>query len=143
VDIETIVRSFGGFGLMTLSFVAATLFPLSSEAAFYASIKLGMLPGEALLFASLGNCLGITFNYVLGRWGSGPLHQKTLQSRTGKRAMEWLDRHGLAALLLSWLPILGDPLTIVAGLVRTNFLHFALICYSLRILRYLALLWLP
>lgn len=142
MDLDGLIGSMGGVGLMTISFVAATIFPLSSEAALYAALRLGMPAAEALLFASVGNCLGVTFNYALGRWGSGPLHQKAMANSKARRAVQWMDAHGLWALLLSWLPFVGDPLTLVAGLVRTNFLHFALICYSLRVLRYLLLVWL-
>jgi len=135
-DIQGFIAAYGGLGLLVVSFVAATIVPLSSEIAVYTALKLGMPPVEVLLFASLGNCLGVLFNYGLGRWGSGTVLKKTLASRAGRRAHAWSERYGKWTLLLSWVPVIGDPLTIIAGVMRVHLLFFVVVTFAVRVLRY-------
>ncbi len=142
-DLQNLVVTHGGIGLMVVSFIAATIVPLSSEAAVYGALRLGMPPLEVLLFASAGNCLGVLLNYGLGRWGSDTVLRRTMASRTGRRAMQWSERHGKWALLLSWLPVVGDPLTIIGGILRIHLLFFIVTTFSVRVLRYAAVLLLP
>lgn len=136
MDPHTILTTYGGWGLLALSFVAATLVPLSSEAALFGALKMGMPPLEALVWASVGNCLGVAFNYALGRWGSTTVLRRPLESRGGRRALAWSERYGKWSLLLSWAPIVGDPLTIVAGVLRVNMLFFAVVALGTRVARY-------
>ncbi|MEO5929057.1 MAG: YqaA family protein [Candidatus Kapaibacterium sp.] len=135
-DLDGYIRSYGGMGLLVISFIAATIFPLSSELALAAALRLGMPPMESLLYASLGNSLGVIFNYGLGRWGSETVLKKTLASRAGRRAQGWTERYGKWTLLLSWLPIIGDPLTLLAGVARVNFLFFLIVSSGVRVARY-------
>ena len=122
--------------LFATAFAAATILPFSSEAAFVVALKSGIPPLDAMLAASSGNILAIICNYFLGYF----LYEKTktnlFHSSVGKQAFLWGHKYGYWALLLSWLPIIGDPLTIVAGLVRLNFLWFVIIAGILRIARY-------
>jgi len=122
--------------LFLSAFLAATILPFSSEVAFSTAILSGMSPYSALFFASFGNILAIILNYFLGYF----LYEKTktkLQTSTiGVRALEYGHKYGYLALILSWLPIIGDPLTLVAGLVRLKFVWFVIIAGGLRIIRY-------
>jgi membrane protein YqaA with SNARE-associated domain len=95
-----------------------------------------MEPSLALFAASSGNILAIILNYYLGYFLYEKTKTKLLSSKVGKKAFIYGHRYGLWALLLSWLPVIGDPLTIVAGLVRVNFVWFVIIAGSLRIGRY-------
>lgn len=140
MDLSSLI-SYGPAGLLVICFISATIVPLASEAAVYGALELGIPPGEVLLYASIGNCAAVAFNYWLGRLGSEAAHRKALESKWATRSLNYLERHGLWALMLSWLPFIGDPLTIVGGIIRMNFLHFALITFSLRILRYVFILW--
>ncbi|SFV59642.1 probable membrane protein YPO3302 [hydrothermal vent metagenome] len=124
------------FTLFSTSFLAATILPFSSEAALIAALHEGLLPTTALLAASSGNVAAIIFNYALGYFLYEKMHTKLHASKTGKKAYRLGHRYGYYAMLLSWLPIIGDPLTIVAGVVRLNFWYFLLIAGSLRVLRY-------
>ncbi|MCW8894562.1 MAG: DedA family protein [Sulfurimonas sp.] len=90
----------------------------------------------ALIFASSGNILAIILNYWLGYWLYEKTKTKLFKSKIGTKAYGYGHNYGYYALLLSWLPVIGDPLTLVAGLVRLNFLWFVLIAGSLRIIRY-------
>lgn len=131
----------GGITLMLVSALAATLVPLSSEVALFTAVRSGMNPTEALIWASVGNCLGVTVNYALGRWGREQIVERRLQGRWAQRTLQWMERHGWPALLLSWLPFVGDPLTLVAGLSKIPFPLFASLAYGTRIIRYWVLLF--
>ena len=117
--------------------MAATILPFSSEVAFIAAIKNDMPLFNALVFASSGNILAIGLNYYLGYFLYEKMHKKLQISKVGKKSLHYGHRYGYGALLFSWLPIIGDPLTIVAGLVRLKFTYFILIAASLRIIRYI------
>lgn len=116
--------------------MAATILPFSSELAFVAAIKTSMPPSTAIFLASSGNVLAIILNYYLGYFLYEKMHTKLENSSLGSKSLYYGHRYGYGALLLSWLPLIGDPLTIVAGLVRLNFLYFILIAGTLRVLRY-------
>jgi len=110
--------------------------PFSSEVVFVAALSSGMPELNALLFASSGNILAIVLNYFLGYLLYEKTKTKLLSSKTGVKAYGYGHIYGYYALLLSWLPIIGDPLTLVAGVVRLKFVWFVLIAGSLRIARY-------
>ncbi|MBC8145396.1 MAG: DedA family protein [bacterium] len=137
MDIEALIVSYGGPGLLLISFIAATIIPLSSEAAVIAAVWLVLPPTETLVWASVGNCLGITLNYWLGRLGRKKIDDRGKEP-TGRvaRTVRWLERYGKWSLLLSWLPFVGDPMTLVAGVSRVNFLFFVVVAFSVRVLRY-------
>jgi len=118
------------------AFLAATILPFSSEATFLFAISEGMNISNAMLFASLGNVLAIIVNYFLGYWLYDKTHTKLNSSKTGKKSLKYGEKYGYFALFLSWLPIIGDPLTLVAGVLRLKFIWFVIIAGSLRVMRY-------
>jgi membrane protein YqaA with SNARE-associated domain len=118
------------------AFLAATIFPFSSEIAFIAALANDMSESNALIFASSGNILAIILNYFLGYLLYEKTKTKLFSSKSGTKAYNYGHKYGYYALLLSWLPIIGDPLTLVAGTVRLRFVWFVLIAGSLRALRY-------
>ena len=122
------------------AFLAATILPFSSEAAFVVALKSDMPSLNAMLSASFGNVLAIILNYYLGYFLYEKTKTKLLASKTGKKSYTFGHKYGYYALLLSWLPLIGDPLTLVAGLVRLNFFWFVLIAGTLRVLRYYLIL---
>ncbi len=122
--------------LFLSAFVAATILPFSSEAAFMVALKSGMAHLNAMVAASSGNVLAIIFNYYLGYFLYEKTKVKLFHSSFGKKAFLWGHKYGYYTLLLSWAPLIGDPLTIVAGLVRLNFVWFIVIAGTLRVLRY-------
>jgi membrane protein YqaA with SNARE-associated domain len=134
--VESFVAEYGGAGLMVIAFVAATIVPIGSEAALLGAIALGLPKIEALVWASVGNCLGVTLNYWMGRLGRKSFGGGSDPTSRSGRVIRWLDRYGKWGLLLSWLPFVGDPLTLVAGITRVNFLFFVVVAYAVRILRY-------
>ncbi len=90
-----------------------------------------------LLVATVGNSLGITFNFLLGR---GLLRLRLFQKLVGNpklnHAKALSDKFGPYVISLSWLPIVGDPITMYLGATKMTFLRFALIGFTLRFLRY-------
>ena len=110
--------------------------PFSSEIAFVAAHSHDMPKMDALLFASSGNLLAIITNYALGFWLYEKTKTKLLASKMGRVSYDHGHHYGYYALLLSWLPIIGDPLTLVAGVVRLRFVWFVIIAGSLRVGRY-------
>lgn len=127
----------GGPGLLLFCLAAATILPISSEAALVGAMGLGMDPFEALVWASVGNCLGVVLNYGVGALFSGAVLKKLSASRSGQKGIEWVERYGLHCLWLSWTPFLGDPITYAAGAFRISLFLFILLTFSLRIARYL------
>jgi len=91
---------------------------------------------NALFFASSGNILAIILNYSLGYLLYEKTKTKLLSSKIGRASYDYGHHYGYVALLFSWLPIIGDPLTLVAGVLRLNFIYFILISATLRVFRY-------
>jgi len=127
---------FTPLGLFLTSFLAATILPFSSEIALVGAVELGMSAENALVYASLGNCLAVLFNYTLGFFLYERTHKKIENSKVGRKAYAFAHKYGYFSLLLSPLPIIGDPITLVSGLLRLNIFFFILITFSLRIFRY-------
>jgi membrane protein YqaA with SNARE-associated domain len=99
--------------LFALSFAAATLVPLPSEASLFAYVHL--YPDRAALavvVATLGNTAGGMTTYAIGRL--------IPQRKIDARAVDWLHRYGAPVTLLAWLPIIGDALSLAAGWLRVN-----------------------
>ena len=122
--------------LFFTAFAAATILPFSSEAAFLVALSNDMPILNAMLAASSGNVLAIIFNYYLGYFLYEKTKTKLLSSRFGKKSYTYGHKYGYLSLLLSFLPVIGDPLTIVAGLLRLQFVWFLVIAGSLRVARY-------
>ena len=117
------------------SFLSATLLPGSSEAVLVALLiaQKGSVYG-LLLAASVGNTLGGLTNILLGR-----LMPPTGQGRWHDTAMTWLHRLGPAALIFSWLPVVGDLLCVLAGWLRFAWLPSVLFLAMGKTLRYIVI----
>ena len=135
------IEDYGYLGLFLFCLMAATIVPVSSEGAVAGALVLKMKALPVLIWASLGNILGTVINYFFGIWIGQKWLEKKINKST-KRAYEIAHKYGWWSLFLSWLPFIGDPVTIVAGVLRWNFLVFALIVFTLRVLRYYALIYL-
>jgi membrane protein YqaA with SNARE-associated domain len=123
------------------SFLAATLFPAQSEAVLAASILHQPTSIVYLVtIASIGNVLGACVNWGLGRFCSHSVERRYF-SRSGKmkRLFGWYKRYGWITLLGSWVPFIGDPLTLCAGIMREPLWRFVLVVTIAKSARYLAL----
>jgi membrane protein YqaA with SNARE-associated domain len=118
-------------GLFASSFLSATLLPGNSELVFVALVHHApALEGRALAAATLGNTLGGMTSYAIGRVFPAP-HES--------RAAAWVARFGAPALLLSWVPVIGDGLCVAAGWLRQNAFAVALFMATGKFARYWAL----
>lgn len=90
----------------------------------------------ALFIASSGNILAIIANYWFGYWLYDKTKTKLNSSKVGVKSLHIGHKYGYAALAFSWLPVIGDPLTLVAGVLRINFILFVVIAGFLRVARY-------
>jgi len=112
------------YGLSTvflIAFIASTLVPLGSEPAVFGLVKLNhVLFWPAVLVATAGATLGGALTWWMGYGAERAYEHLTHKSKDG-RALRWLRRHGAKACLLSWLPIVGDPLCAVAGWLQLPF----------------------
>lgn len=112
------------FGLSTVfvvSFISATLLPLGSEPVVFGLIKLNpALFWPTIVVATVGNTLGGAVTWGMG-FASHKVVDRYQHSRHHLKALDWLERLGPKACLLSWLPIVGDPLCAVAGWLKLPF----------------------
>jgi membrane protein YqaA with SNARE-associated domain len=129
--------------LMFTGFLAATLIPASSEALLLVLFQQGYTPWLLWLAATTGNTLGSCVNWFLGReivrfrdrrWF--PVSPQQLQ-----KAQALFNRYGTWSLLLAWLPVVGDPLTLVAGVLRVRFVLFLLLVATGKSLRYAVVIY--
>lgn len=128
--------------LFISAFAAATLLPLQSEAVLVGLLLLDEYPVWALLVvATVGNVLGSMLNWLLGRTIKHWQHQRWFPVSEEKlaRAQRSYHRYGRWSLLLSWMPVIGDPLTVIAGMMREPFWSFTLIVLVAKAARYLVL----
>ncbi|WP_406626256.1 YqaA family protein [Acidovorax sp. SDU_ACID1] len=144
------------FGLSTVfvvSLVSATLLPLGSEPAVFGLVKLNPeLFWPAVLVATAGNTLGGAISWWMGLGAHKAWHAARTRradglplegaraprelSRTERRARVWLRRWGAKTCLLSWLPVVGDPLCAVAGWLRLPFWPCVMYMAIGKLLRY-------
>jgi membrane protein YqaA with SNARE-associated domain len=112
--------------LFVAAFLAATVVPFSSEFAVAGLVSLGMNPHLTLLVATLGNSLGAAVNWALGRFLLHFQDRKWFPAtpKNLERAQRWFRNYGIWSLLFTWLPVAGDALTFVAGIMRINFVLF-------------------
>ena len=131
--------------LFGISFLAATILPFSSELSLAGLISTSNFNNSLLLIAaSLGNILGSVVNWFIGFYSRNFTSKKwfpfnEIQITTSSK---WFEKFGKWSLLFAWVPILGDPLTLVAGLLRVKFLDFIILVAIGKVSRYLVVLYL-
>ncbi len=130
---------YGYPALFLLSFLASTLVPLGSEWLLAVLLINGFDPPTVVLVATVGNSCGALLTYAIGLWGGPYLVQRILRSsqESRQRAERFFNRHGSWALLFSWVPVLGDPLCLVAGILRTGFWRFLQLVTTGKLIRYM------
>jgi len=130
--------------LFVCAVLAATLLPMGSEPVLLALLSFHpQLLWPALLVATVGNTLGGAIGWWMG-WGAERLMAKHLHQdhvTLHMRALRWLERIGPAACLGAWLPIIGDPLCVVAGYLRLPFWPCVAFMAVGKALRYAMLVW--
>ena len=133
----------GYLGMFLSAFLAATILPFSSEVVLSALFGSGLNGFLLLLVASVGNVLGSIVNYVLGyKFGKDIATQKLKVSDVAfTRASDMFTRWGRWSLFLCWVPVIGDPITLVAGVLRSPLWFFVFVVTISKTARYTALLY--
>jgi len=129
----------GYVALFFVSLLASTLLPLGSEWLLVMMLTAGYEPVSTVAVATLGNYLGAAVTYMIGLWGGDWLIEKVMRISTEQqeRARNYYCRYGVFSLFFSWLPIIGDPLCLVGGMLRINFGLFTLLVASGKLVRYM------
>ena len=130
--------------LLIISFLAATILPLSSELVLSTMLLTDSFDKYLLLVvASFGNIFGSSVNWYLGKkilifkdkkWF--PVNEKQIA-----KSEMYFKKYGIWSLLLAWVPIIGDPLTVIAGILRVNFFTFLLLVSVSKTSRYIFLIF--
>lgn len=129
-------------GLFASALLAATIFPAQSELLLAYLLRADEHPWKVLLIvATAGNVIGSVINWGLGRWIEHFRDRRWFPLSIEKlnRAERWYLRWGKWSLLGSWLPIVGDPLTLVAGVLRVPLATFLALVTVAKAGRYLAI----
>ena len=131
--------------LFAISFLAATILPFSSELTLAGLIATSNFDNLLLLIvASFGNILGSVVNWVLGFYSRNLSTKKwfPFKDKQIENSSKWFSKFGKWSLLFAWVPIIGDPLTLVAGLLRVRFLDFIILVTIGKVSRYLLIYYL-
>ena len=131
--------------LFAISFLAATILPFSSELTLAGLIATSNFDNLLLLIvASFGNILGSVVNWVFGFYSRNLTTKKwfPFKDKQIENSSKWFSKFGKWSLLFAWLPIIGDPLTLVAGLLRVRFLDFIILVTIGKVSRYLLIYYL-
>jgi membrane protein YqaA with SNARE-associated domain len=130
--------------LFLISFLAATILPFSSELTLAGLMVTSNYDNLFLLIvASLGNVLGSVVNWILGFY-SRNLSKKRwfpFKDKQIKKSSKWFNKFGKWSLLFVWVPIIGDPLTLAAGLLRVRFIEFFILVTVGKVSRYLIIFY--
>ena len=131
--------------LFIISFLAATILPFSSELTLAGLMATSSYDNSLLLIiASLGNVLGAVVNWILGFY-SRKLSKKKwfpFKDEQIEKSSKWFNKFGRWSLLFVWVPIIGDPLTLAAGLLRVKFIEFLILVTIGKVSRYLVIFYL-
>ena len=131
--------------LVISAFTSATLLPGTSEAVLVGLHLTNAAPAWLLVVtASLANVAGSCINWVMGRFLVHYADRRWFPVNEVQidRAAAWYRRYGWVTLFASWMPVVGDPLTVVAGFLRTPFWLFILVVAFAKTARYATLVWL-
>ena len=131
--------------LFAISFLAATILPFSSELTLAGLIVSSNYNNLLLLIvASFGNILGSVVNWALGFYSRNLSTKKWFPFKETQieRSSRWFDKFGKLSLLFAWVPIIGDPLTLAAGLLRVKFIEFLILVTIGKVSRYVVIFYL-
>jgi len=127
-------------GLFLWSFLAATLLPLGSELALIALVQTEEQLLAPVLIATAGNYLGACTTYWIGRYAAQTFGKSDMAANDTKAA-RLMRRYGQPALLLSWVPVIGDAMVAVAGAMRVPFASFSFWVAIGKVARYAVVAW--
>ena len=131
--------------LFIISFLAATILPFSSELTLAGLVATSSYNNLLLLIvASLGNVLGSVVNWILGFYSRNLSTKRwfPFKDEQIEKSSKWFNKFGRWSLLFAWVPIIGDPLTLAAGLFRIRFIEFLVLVTIGKVSRYIIVFYL-
>ena len=128
--------------LFSIVFLAATILPFSSGVVLAGLRATSDEKLSLLVVASFGNVLGSSFNWVLGKYTRNLETKRWFPFSTSQlqKASFWFTKYGKWSLLFAWLPVIGDPLTFIAGVVRMRFVPFLVLVTIGKVSRYILII---
>jgi membrane protein YqaA with SNARE-associated domain len=132
----------GYFGLFIVTFLSATILPFSSELLLIGMLNSNYPIINCVLIATLGNSIGGITNYLIGKIGN-PLWLKKFGVKEEKilKQQSIIQKYGAWLALISWIPIIGDPLMIALGFYRVRFITFLILLVIGKATRYIVIGW--
>ena len=134
----------GYSALFIVSLLASSLVPIGSEWLLVLMLMKGYPALTTITVATAGNCLGAVTTYLAGMYGGRWLIERVFRVSPEQqdRAHAYYRRYGFFSLLFSWVPLIGDPLCLIGGVMRINFWLFFLLVGSGKLVRYVITAWL-
>lgn len=126
--------------LFAWSFLAASVLPLGSEPAVVVLVRQHYSIAAVVATATIGNYLGACTTYAIGRGAAAALGNQSRQSHES-RATRLMALYGAPALILSWVPIIGDAIVAAAGVANVPVLRFSLWTIAGKLVRYVVVAW--
>ncbi|MFC1523203.1 YqaA family protein [Thermodesulfobacteriota bacterium] len=135
---EELINNHGLMSLFILSFLASTLIPIGSEWLLITLIIESFPVETVVAVATAGNFLGACTTYLVGIYGSEFIIARVIRVDQSNlvRAKAFYKKYGVWSLFFSWLPVVGDALCLVAGVLRLKFLLFSPLVFSGKLARY-------
>lgn len=142
-QIISFIYDYGYLNLFIMSFLASTVLPIGSEALVVALVHKGFNPFNVIMVATAGNFLGSCFTYYIGLKGR-PLIEKYFSPSPEQlaRSERLFKKYGIYTLLFTWVPGIGDIITMVAGLMHISFKQFSILVFIGKLGRYFSVVYL-
>ena len=142
-SLQGILLNYGYTGLFIASFLASTIIPFGSEGIIVLLISQKFNVLAVVLVASVGNFFGACTSYYIGLKGRGLVEKYLRISHEDvKKAEIYFSKYGSFVLLFTWVPLIGDAITVTGGLLRLKFWLFSVLVFAGKFLRYLAVAYL-
>ncbi|HEY9247409.1 MAG TPA: YqaA family protein [Candidatus Methanoperedens sp.] len=143
-SLESFLLDYGYAGLFLSSFLASTILPFGSEGLVWLLVSRKFDVPAVIMVATAGNFLGACTSYYIGFKG-GNYMEKYLRISAAQiqKARKYFATYGSWALLFTWVPLIGDAITVTGGILRLRFRTFAILVFAGKFLRYLVIAYLP
>lgn len=126
------------FSLFISCFLSATVLPFASELGLAAVISSGYDPFFSIVIATIGNSLGGLTNYFLGKFGKFLwLKRSSVDEKKQAKFSYYISKYGSLSALLSWVPVIGDPLLLMLGFMRAKLLPVVIFMVIGKLIRYI------